>query len=141
MVKQRSNPSQQTSEIGYAETSTPTTGVTNASVVDLTGLSTTVTVPNGATLVIEGWIPQIYSSVSGDRNDLYIREGATSLAIAYAYSTVSSQGQGGAYVRKRIQPSAGSHTYKISLIRGAGSGSLSTYCDSTTLAHMQVRIV
>jgi hypothetical protein len=127
------------SELGYTETSTATTGVTT--ITDLTGLSVAVTTTTAMTILIEGWIPQIVSTVATDRIDLSIREGSTALATSYATAGVS-YGVGGAYVRKRISaPSAGSHTYKLSLTRGAGTGSLSTYCDANTLAHIQVRTV
>lgn len=139
MARQIINPSQQKSELGYAEVTSGQGSITT--LTDLTGLSTTVTVPNGATILVEGWIPQVYSTVDNDRIDLYIREGSTSLAIAYNLATVSSKGWGGAYVRVRLQPTSGSHTYKLSLTRGVGTGTLSTYADAATKAHIQVRVV
>lgn len=128
-----------TNEIGYAEVSTSQTGIT--ALTDLTGLSVTVTVPTltaGKKVIIEGWVPQIYSTVATDRADFAIREGSTGLA--YAYNAAPSTGWGGATVKCRISPTAGSHTYKLSLARGVGSGSLVIYADSVTKAFIRVTV-
>lgn len=137
---QRVNATQVRTELGYAETTTATGGITTT-VTDLTGLSVTVNVPSGATILIEGFIAQIYSSAAGDRGDLQIREGSTSLQFAYSRIDTGANGWGGAYVRLRLQPSAGSHTYKISLARGAGTGTITTYAAADAKSSIQVRIV
>lgn len=130
-----------TNELGYAEVTASQTGITT--LADLTGLSVTVTVPTlvaGKKVIIEGWIPQIYSTVATDRADFAIREGSTALAYAYGAAQASSTGWGGATIKCRISPTAGSHTYKLSLARGVGSGSLATYADSTTKAFIRVTV-
>jgi hypothetical protein len=141
MAKQKLNSQQSSSELGYAEVTSGQGSITNTT-TDLTGLTTTVTTTAGMTIIIEGWIPEIMSTVASDRADFSIWEGGTAIATAYANTPGgSSYGWGGAYVRARIQPSAGSHTYKLRLVRGIGSGTLSTYADSSTRAHIQVRTV
>lgn len=130
-----SNP---TGEIGYAERSTGQSGINSTTLIDLTGLSVTVNVPSGTTLKITGWLPQLGSTVANDRADFYIREGTTSLGVLYA--TMSGNG-GVQSVTARIQPTAGSHTYKLTLARGIGTGSISYYADSSTKGFIMVERV
>lgn len=136
---QKVNATQQRSELGYAEVTVAQGGVTSE--VDLTGLTITVNVPAGATVLLEGKVSQLNSSATGDRGDLSLYEGATSLDYSYGRIDPSSSGWGGARVSARLQPSAGSHTYKMRFARGAGTGTASTYASTNAKAYLQARIV
>ena len=127
--------------LGYAEVSTSQSGITT--LTDLTGLSVSVNVPAGGRRIkITGWLPQVYSSVAGDRADFHIREGNTSLAVAYTRTNlVSDGGFGGLTVMAVLIPSAGNHTYKLSLARGLGTGSLGFYASSETKAFILVELI
>lgn len=137
-MAQKINPAQSSRELGYSEKSTGQSGINSTNYVDLTGLSVTVEVPEGATIKITGWIPQIGSTVSTDRVDLSIFEGSTRLATLYA--TVPPNG-GAQTVMARIKPTAGTHTYKLAMARGVGTGSVAMYADATTKAFIMVETV
>ena len=120
---QKVNATQQSSELGYAEITVGNGSFVGSSTPnDIPSLTVTVNVPSGATIIIEGIISQVYSSVAGDRADFTIRESSTVINTSYNRVDGSSSGWGGARVFRRIQPSAGSHTYKLSIARGAGTG-------------------
>lgn len=89
----------------------------------------------GSTIRITGWLPQLGSTVANDRADFYIREGSAVVGVLYA--SVTSNG-GVQSVTARLQPSAGSHTYKLTLARGIGTGSISYYADPNTKAFILV---
>jgi len=127
--------------LGYAQVSSSQGGITT--LTDLTGLSVSVNVPAGGRRIkITGWLPQVYSSVAGDRADFHIREGNTSLAVAYTRTNlVSDGGFGGLTVMAVLIPSAGNHTYKLSLARGLGTGSLTFYAGSETKAFILVELI
>ena len=127
--------------LGYAQVSSSQSGITT--LTDLTGLSVSVNVPAGGRRIkITGWLPQVYSSVAGDRADFHIREENTSLAVAYTRTNlVSDGGFGGLTVMAVLIPSAGNHTYKLSLARGVGTGSLGFYAASETKAFILVELI
>lgn len=89
-------------------------------------------VPNGRKIKITAYAPQIYSTTATDRADWQLRESSTVIQTSYGRAGVSTDGWGGAIVEKVITPTAGSHTYKVSLTRGAGAGSLTVFSDATT---------
>lgn len=130
-----------TGVLGYAEATASQGSITT--ITDLTNLSVTVTVPtlSGRKVRIRGWIPQISSSVATDRADLTIRESTTVLSTAYGRAGVSSEGWGGASVEAILEPSAGSHTYKLSLARGAGTGNVGIFAHATSKAFILVELI
>lgn len=97
--------------------------------VDITGLSVDVTVASGGSKVkITGFLPLMHGT-PGDRAALRIKEGSTTLQTAY-YGVVA---EGAALsVEIIITPSAGSHTYKLTIQRDTGSNNINLYMDSTT---------
>lgn len=113
------------STLGYAETTTPQTIGAVGTDTDLTGLTTTVTVPAGRRIRIVGHTT-LRTSVAGDKIVGYIKEGATYLG-RWMQSDIS---QIGAYELGDgsviITPSAGTHTYKLSVQRYSGTGVLDT---------------
>lgn len=142
MAKTKVSPQQQTSEIAYAQVLTGNASfVGNSTANDITALTITINVVAGQTIFIEGYLPQIYSNVAGDRADFMIREGSTAISIAYGRVDTGANGWGGANVKLRIQPTAGSHTYKLSIARGSGTGTLAYYCAGDAPGFIQARIV
>lgn len=105
--------------LAYAEVSANQGGITTET--DLTGLTTTVTVPSGRRIKITG---RVYAedTVATDTIALYLKEGST-------YINVAQQTGGWNYatdlrVEAIISPSEGTHTYKLTLQRSVGSGTV-----------------
>lgn len=120
-------------ELGYTEATAAHNGITT--ITDLNSMTVTVDVPSGAIILITGYIPQITSSVTTDRADLSIREGSTTISTKY----IGAHTQGGAgHVMARIAPSAGTHTYKLSVARGVGTGTISNFADATSKMFIKV---
>lgn len=108
------------STLAYAEVTTGQSGIT--SVVDLTGLTVTITVPPGRRIAITANI-ETSRTVPDGTTRLSIKEGATFLQIMdnqenIASDTCSLNGQA------IITPSAGTHTYKLTLERASGTGTV-----------------
>lgn len=98
---------------------------------DLTGLTFTVNVPTARKIKLKLDI-HTYSSVGGDFYQLQFKEGATALrAFQGRYQTNS--GQEHFYFEHEFTPTAGVHTYKVSLTRATGSGTLNTFVSGSTL--------
>lgn len=101
---------------------------------DLTGLSVNITVPAGRVLRVSGHC-EISSSVSDGTMRLSIFEGATLLNMDEQNGTINAQGLNASAV---ISPSAGSHTYKLSGLRSAGTGNLTMAAGATFPAYILV---
>lgn len=105
--------------LAYAEVSANQGSITAET--DLTGLTVNVVVPAGRRIKITGRV-FVESSVPGDTVALYIKEGAT-------YINLAQQTGGWNFatdmrVEAVISPTAGAHTYKLTLQRSVGSGTL-----------------
>lgn len=99
-------------ELGYAEITSSYTQ-TGAGTSDVTGLSVTVTV-GARPIVVSFNCQNVYNSAATGLTAIYIKESTTTLQSATVYgSTVAIQIPVAASVR--LAPSAGSHTYKISV--------------------------
>jgi hypothetical protein len=99
-------------ELGYAQiTSNFTTS--SGTDVDVTGLVVTV-ITGGRPIIIEFGTDSLTNTTSGQNAQATIKEGTTTLAQAFGYAGAASAGI--TVLRKvRLTPSAGSHTYKITL--------------------------
>lgn len=107
--------------IGYAYlTSNFQPGTTNET--DVTGLAVTVTVPNGGrSIKITFWGNIFNTNATASVQTIKIKEGATVLQTIYDYSAVANKPQektGFAI----LTPTAGSHTYKISIQSTSSEG-------------------
>jgi hypothetical protein len=111
----------------YAQVTTDQGGITT--VVDLTGLAVTITVAEARRVLIRGFIA-VQSSVGLDMPVLRVKEGAASLAacVLVLPNTNACQMQ----VECVVTPSAGAHTYKLTLGLFSGTGPLSTDVLATT---------
>lgn len=105
--------------LGYAEVTADQTAITT--IVDLTGLSVAVTAGADRRLKITGSC-HAASPTAADEVDLYIREGSTTLQQRVL--TVGTAGRIYAlHAIAIVTPTAGAHTYKLSMARTAGAGS------------------
>lgn len=107
-------------KLGYNEITTSFTTATVGSWVD-TGISVAVTVPAGGRDVeIIAYAGQIRTSaVGGSTINLGVLEGATVLGSTGISSAASGYNYTGIVVARVAAPSAGSHTYKVSLGQSA----------------------
>ncbi len=109
------------STLGYAEVTTSQTGI--STITDLTGLSVTVTVPGGRRIKITGKA-NVNGSIASNTPQLTIREGSTQLQAAQIQNS-STAGNGTILEGEVVlTPSAGTHTYKLSLELSAGTGTV-----------------
>lgn len=119
-------------ELGYAQI-TSTFTQTGAGSSDVTGLSTTVTVGTRPILVKFGCGGLANSSASGG-TQMLIKESSTTLTAAtIVFSTVGQP----VFREVRLTPSAGSHTYKITLVQTV-TGNSSITAAATDPAYIQV---
>lgn len=110
------------STLAYAEVTANQSGITAET--DLTNLAVTVTVVDGRRLRISTRA-NVQSTVADDRFSIRIKEGATLLNTADEVLRVATQDV--TFVADAvISPVAGTHTYKLTLLRlnGTGSGTL-----------------
>ena len=105
--------------LGYA-TGADQTGMTTE--VDLTGLSVAVTVAAGRRLKLTAYVSTSPSAASAHIITLRIKEGATVLQLAHVSTALATQT--GLTAIATITPSAGAHTYKATLQRTSGAGTI-----------------
>lgn len=108
--------------LGFASTTTSQTGISTET--DLTNLILTVTVGAGRRLRL--WTGMRLAASAADAGaHLRLKEGATQLGESLR--TISIQGRAESlHAGAIISPSAGAHTYKVSLARFAGTGTVYT---------------
>jgi hypothetical protein len=116
--------------IGYAQVTASQGSITT--LADLTGLTVTVTLVAGRRIRIVGSV-LVGSTVATDVIRLHIREGATDLQIRDTVPSVVSGTTTNINLECSVvlQPSAASHTYKLSLERLAGTGTLTMGAGAT----------
>jgi hypothetical protein len=112
-------------ENGYAQVTTDQTGI-GTSETDLTGLTVTVTVEAGRRIKITGQARLRNGEASPNGGILYIDEGGTNLNFATCtLNSTSASGVSASPIAMAIlEPSAGSHTYKLQASFVAGSSNL-----------------
>ena len=96
-------------ELGYAEiTSNHTTTTTNAhTVIEDAEIAIVV---GSRPIVLEFWAPSIAHSAANANYYVFIREGTTDIAYCQYFNGAASELKP-VLVKRRLQPSAGSHTY------------------------------
>lgn len=112
-------------ELGYAQAVVATTGITSE--FDIAGLSATVTVPpGGRDIRITVELADVGSSVGSQRAAIQIKEGSTALRRVYQWLPNTSGNT--VHLSARVPaPSAGVHTYKATISRDVGGGTVSAY--------------
>ena len=107
-----------TAVLGYAERTTIQTGF-NASITDISTLSVAVTVPSGHRIKVSGQ-GTIQQNSAAAIVEGYIREGSTTLARWMRESVgINERHSASGFVY--LTPTAGAHTYKLSLSTAGGS--------------------
>lgn len=119
-------------ELGYAEITTTATATTEA---DVAGLAVTVTVGTRPILVKMG-CGQLYNNNASGYAIVQLKEGATTLA-GWTWGTGVASVQSGYFREARLSPTAGSHTYKVTL-QGFIAGTTTISASSTQPAYIQV---
>lgn len=114
-------------ELGYA----PITSsfATTSNEADVSGLSVAVVVEIRP-VIIEVWGQAILNNTTGQFCQWFIKEGTTQLAASQIHCSVSANLQAGLYMRARLAPSSGSHTYKVT----GGKTALSSASTATLAA-------
>lgn len=122
--------------IGYNE-STTNQGSIAGTEVDITGLTATVTVGTSRRIRITVEL-SLSSSVANDVPSLRIKEGTTQLQSREEHlgSVVGALAAISASVV--LTPTAGSHTYKATLVRAVGTGTLVVNASATAPAFLLV---
>lgn len=113
--------------LGYAQVTADQNTI--STVVDLTGLTVTVTVTSGHRIKITGYA-EFSASATDNRADLWIYESATALNRGTA-QIVNTGYTCSVEVIAVLSPSAGSHTYKLRGELGGGTGSVSLKAGAT----------
>lgn len=109
--------------IGYAEVTANQTGITAET--DLTGLTVTVTVNTSRRIMVSAFV-QVTRTVADGSTNLFIKEGAAHLQEA----DPDAETLWPVAVSVVLTPSAGSHTYKLALARGTGTGTVGITADT-----------
>lgn len=124
-------------ELGYAEITSVYTSPTPASVVDVPGLAVTVDL-TGQPIWVEFQVPVAHTSSTALAYLItYIREGSTTLQSAQLdKNDTRIQTLTGAV---RITPSAGSHTYKLSIFTDNSATGVSVQASASAIAWIRVR--
>jgi uncharacterized protein Veg len=123
--------------LGYAEVTADQGSITNT-LTALTGLTVTVTAGSGRRLMIIG-STKVYSSVASDEFIVQVQQ--DNVEVGYSgWDTVVAAGRPIATACPVIvTPSASTHTYKLSLIRNTGSGTLTSTAAATKPAFLLVQ--
>ena len=123
-------------ELGYAEIIAGFSTTTTSAYVDVTGLSTDVTV-GVRPIVAEFFGMSIYHTAANANFYVAIREGATVLALTHYNNGAASEGKP-AYCKAREALSAGAHTLKVSVFNLTAGTLNIEVVDGTTPASIQV---
>lgn len=117
-----------TSELGYAERSTDfIAGATLNVYEDIPSVSITITGNGIKPIMLEAWIYTITHSVANGRIGVAIREGSTVITNGFHRKAGVSHASTPMFIRRRIIPSAGPHTYVLSVYGyDAGTATLLT---------------
>lgn len=120
--------------LAYAEVTTAQNGVTTE--VDVTGLTVNISVPSGRRIRITA-SDQVKSSVANDTARISIFEGATQLQDARISVPVAGTTET-IHCEVILSPPAGSHTYKVTIARVAGTGLIDSNPAPTRPAYILV---
>ncbi len=120
--------------LGYVESTVSTSTITTE--VDITGLSVTVTVPEGGRRLKLMANTKVFGSDTNTRPRINIKEGATELgrSIGVASPVVNVESALTAFAI--ITPSSGTHTYKVTGVKETGLGSFAVASPSFLLAEL-----
>lgn len=115
--------------IGLTQKTTSMTG-TFAGEADVTGLSITVTVNSSRRLKITGYCQGWFSDTAGDRVEMKVYRGATVLVSTRSRVQSANSTESNIVSIATDTPASGNQTYKVTLIRSLGTGTI-TFAGST----------
>lgn len=118
---------------GYAEVQANQSPVT--ALTDLTNLTITITADGTRRVKITAYVA-LSSTVGSDTVALFIREGGTTLAGSYIAINASSGAGFNAPLILSFVPTAGSHTYKLTAQRIAGTGIIGMIANANNPAYI-----
>lgn len=122
--------------LGYIEDVTGQGSITTEAT--LTGLSVTVTI-NASRRVEVRCAATVQTTVAGDSIIYRIKEGATVIkAFPQPIPAAGGPGQQGVEFSRTITPSAGAHTYTVSLQRSSGSGVITHVADAANVSFLRI---
>lgn len=121
--------------VGYAETTGVQDGITSET--NITDLSVTVDVAAGRRLRIEHYIGNVRGTNVGDRATLRIRQDGTQIQNRHHVIQDTSAGGGGTMVAYET-PGAGTFTFKVTLQRTSGTGSVGHAAAGSAPGHLVV---
>lgn len=119
-----------------------TATVSGISTVETTLITSSVIAADGVTAFnIEGFFPNLTSTVATDVFAFRLYDGATQIAAVnrYAQSTSAGAGDGGTVVKRGYIPTAGNHTFTLKCVRSSGTGSVSVNAAPTAPGMLEVR--
>lgn len=103
---------------------------------DITNATVTVTVPDGGRSVnLHFHASDLQASAGGQRIHVRFKESTTTIGAVYRY-LASTTGGGGDIFCRVPSPTAGSHTYKVSLERDSGAGTVGVYGAATEPSYL-----
>lgn len=129
--------------LGYAERTSNFTNTTSGSSVDITSLTLTLTVPaGGRRMKVTAYTSQCFSASSsvGNYVTLEIKEDGTTIGEATSKMNVSNADERGMTAMASKIPSAGSHTYKVT-VKQTGTGTMTVGGSATSPAFILVELV
>ncbi len=121
--------------LGYASATSNQTSITSE--VDLTSLSVTVTVPAGGRRIRITGYATVSNNGSAGRTTMYIKESTTKLQDASVQNAVASSAAT-INCQTIVTPSAGSHTYKLSMEANAGTSNTSASATNPAYIHVEL---
>lgn len=124
-------------ELGYAEITSNATVTSGVGAADVAGLSVSVTVASRPIIIkVNG--PGLSNDGNGATSGFQIKEGATTFGGQTRLETESSASVKFPVAREiRLAPSAGAHTYKVTII-SVTAGTTTLYASATDPCFIQV---
>ena len=125
--------------LGYAKVTADQTGI-DSTLVDLTGLTATVTVGTGRLIRVTGWATFISVSSADERVRMRILKSGNTVSYANSGNLWSSENEGEELHVQflDVSPTAGSITYKLSAERIAGATNVEMDADTLRPAFILV---
>jgi hypothetical protein len=123
-------------ELGYAEITAAPAGITAQAATDIAGVAVTVTVGTRPIRVI-GEVDNAANSIAGGAIQFSLREGNTQLAAITATSAAAGAVQPIGQFSRRLAPTPGQHTYKMSW-QAVYAGTVSAGASATDPISIQV---
>lgn len=117
-------------EIGYDQITAPVTVSSATESAGTTVISCAAHTFDGAAVVLEIFAPNIVIG-SADLVSFLVFEGATEIGRISDNRTATTSGGGGTIGKYRFTPTAGSHTYTITAVRGTNNGTVSAGAGGT----------